>query len=161
MSSEETDAVPTNLNAIDDYYQKYSKTFLKSSSSETISSSNSATKRRDSIKYDYDSSIASDSDFDEEKAPHIIQGENLAKVNGENVESHELSHINSTAVETNKNANNVPNINSLAISNSTDVHIGNKTIYNAPVTIKQIVIRDRGPIGVESNGKINNGYEGN
>lgn len=34
---------------------------------------------------------------------------------------------------------NIPTIESVSVVNSTDVHIGNKTVYQGPVTIKQIV----------------------
>lgn len=46
-----------------------------------------------------------------------------------------------------------PNFGNLAITNSSDVHIGNKTYYQGPVTIKQILYTN----GTENGQTIANG----
>lgn len=168
MSSQELDmAVPSNLNLIHDYYRENMKNIVKldslRSSNETISSINSTHfEKRMENKIDDDSSTASNSDVEDDNIPTTNSkfANKIVKVSGDHSLNPPLpSDGNSTAVISHISNdtldNKVPNINSVAISNSSNVQFGNNTFYNAPVTI---VIKDESKL---LNGTINKSFEGN
>ncbi|KAG5675911.1 hypothetical protein PVAND_005770 [Polypedilum vanderplanki] len=156
-------AIPTSFDKINEYYRDNLKNILKSSSSETVSSITSTERKKKMSVNDYDdsSSIASDSDFEDCTNCKKSNDQVIVNVN-ENCSS-ALSNdgISATTTVCDNLQNKLQNINSVSINHSSDVHFGNKTFFNGPVTIKQIVIKDEYLRKKDdSNGVLNSGFEG-
>lgn len=181
MSREEEEldmAVPSNFDAINDYYRENLKKIIDSdtySLTESILTIHSVEIKIPEI--DDGSSTASDSDIEDlpkhfcatAKTATATTNDRLSKVNNNICSFSPLSSYNESGNATTTSTiasdnvqNKLQNINSIAISNSTDVHFGNKStsIYNGPVTIKQIVISDYLEKRDDTLGTVNKGFEG-
>lgn len=163
MSREQLDmAVPISVNAANDYYRENMNNILHSISDSTI---NSAINERELELCDYYSSTtASDSEVEDQSETGRRKRFKIQSAN----KSQELKKSEqSTGSDNNVSLQNkLQNINTIEINNSSDVHFGNKTFFNGPVTIKQIVLSnennniDNNP-NVSALGTLNQAFEGN
>jgi hypothetical protein len=159
-------AVPSNYETVNEYYRENLKRILNSSSCESVSSIESLERRKKKVSdFDHEddgSATASDSELDElEDMPKKPNDRSIAKVNNDNCSMSALSNDGSSATTFSDSLQNkLQNINSVSINNSSDVHFGNKTFYNGPVTIKQIVINDDYMKKKDESGVVNGGFEG-
>lgn len=165
MSREQLDmAVPISLEAASSYYRGNMESILSSVSDNSINSNNF--ERNQGIEDCYSissTSTASDSDIEDQ-----IQTSNTSynKNNQMFSATQGLEKVQQKSTDNEVNLHNkLQNINSVAINNSNDVHIGNKTFFNGPVTIKHIVlssenINNESNSTVQSFGAVNQGFEG-
>lgn len=136
-------ALPVNMDAVNDYYNnnKIRKTSI-TSSTETISSTNSE-------------------NFNE-KAMEMVNVEAKKRQTEVQDRTHELI-TNDVSVSASNALNDISklsqcqNLKSVNVSDSSDVHFGNKHIYNGPITIKQkIVLKD----DEKKEGVLNKSFDG-
>lgn len=158
MSKEKLDmAKPISVDAATDYYKNNIGKILNSVSTSTI---NSIGIEKDQELYDYcSSSTASDSEA--EGLQNIKEVAQNSKTNViKNTPTFEKPEQTSRQTDLDL-YNRLQKINSVQVTNSNDVHIGNKTFFHGPVTIKNIVLsHDDSNGNVESLGITNQGFEG-
>ncbi|CAG9799118.1 unnamed protein product [Chironomus riparius] len=164
MSREQLDmAVPISLEAASSYYRENMESILKSVSDTTINSNTYERNQEVEDCYSISStSTASDSDIEDQvQISKTISNKNNQSFSA--AQGLEIVQQKSTDNEVNLH-NKLQNINSVAIKNSNDVHIGNKTFFNGPVTIKHIVLNSENNndhnSNVKSFGAVNQGFEG-
>lgn len=164
MSREQLDmAVPISLEAASSYYRENMESILSSVSDTTINSNNYERNQEiDDCCSISSTSTASNSDIED----HVQISKTSSNRNNQSfsaAQGLEIVQQKSTDNEVNLH-NKLQNINSVAIKNSNDVHIGNKTFFNGPVTIKHIVLSSENSNDQNSNvksfGAVNQGFEG-
>lgn len=167
MSKLEIDATPKHcdLSAIEQYYEKHvAKLNSPTPSSRTVSSTYSV---KDSSRLDIDSvgesSTAPNSDVEELELDSVIANDRFLQ--------NDLLQSTTEAgnVIVVKNVDSAARIDSIAIQNSSDIQIGNKTFYNGSVVIKQFLLDDKlnkwrsrtsNEANGNENGVLNNGFSG-
>lgn len=164
MSREQLDmAVPISLEAASSYYRENMESILSSVSDTTINSNHYERNQEiDDCCSISSTSTASNSDIED----HVqISKTSSSKNNQSSSAAQGLEIVQQKSTDNEINLHNkLQNINSVAIKNSNDVHIGNKTFFNGPVTIKHIVLSSENSNDQNSNvksfGAINQGFEG-
>lgn len=169
-------ANPSDLKAIDSFYENNLKSIVKldspSPSQRTISSTNSIVRGIHLRDDRSGTSTDSDSDQDELELDSVPTRDkflqtsppanNLLSNDGNNVIM--VNHADSSVAHSSG-----PRINSVAIQHSSDIQFGDKTFYNGPVTIKQFLLDDRNKkwvcrpndeISQLENGSVNKGFDG-
>lgn len=149
MTDEKLDtdmAVPTNLDAVSEYYRKNLRNIIRkdslTSSSETISSIDS-NDSNNKISNAPQNDLKLNEIPAQDRAHHLLSSSDTP---------HSYMHDDILY-------NQPSNINSIAVSGSSDVQIGHRINYNGPVTIKQqIVIRDED--GTKKSNYANKGFQG-
>lgn len=139
-------AVPTNLDAVSEYYKKNLKHIMRkdslTSSSETISSTNSV-ESNNKISNATQNELKQNEISLQDRSHHLLSSSDTP-----------LSYTRDDILY-----NQPSNINSIAVSGSSEVQFGHRINYNGPVTIKQqIVVRDEE--SAKKSSYINRGFQG-
>ncbi|XP_070496512.1 peptidoglycan-recognition protein LE-like [Chironomus tepperi] len=165
MSREQLDmAVPISLQAASSYYRENMENILSSVSDTSINSNHFERNQEfDDCCSISSTSTASDSDIEDHVQISKTSSNNKNNQNFSAAQGLEIVQQKSTDNEINLH-NKLQSINSVAINNSNDVHIGNKTFFNGPVTIKHIVLSSENNNDQICNGKssgaVNHGFVG-
>lgn len=164
MSKFPDSAKPNSLQVIEQCYETHDeKSGSPASSSRTVSSTYSA---KDSVNlekgFHSEGSTAPNSDVEDLEIDGVAFADRHLN---------HFSHIpadkqNVIVINNLENAASSPRIDTIAIQNSTDIRIGNKTVYNGPVVIKQFLYDDQkrrltaNETIRSENGVANNGFLG-
>lgn len=162
-----------NLSAIEKYYENNLSSIVRlespSPSNKTVSSTNSIVNDV-ALRDDHgdSSTTASDSELEELELDSVPARDRFLRYHNEHrdqtAENNSFPNDGNVIV-VGSSDNNIaqasgPQINTVAIQNSSDIQFGNKKIYNGPVTIKQFLFDDKNNKWIRSNpenGQLENG----
>lgn len=161
-----------NLTAIEKYYENNLSSIVRlespSPSNKTVSSTSSIVNDVALRDHGDSSATASDSELEELELDSVPARDRFLRYRDEHRDQPAANNLfpnDGNVIVVGSSDNNIaqasgPQINTVAIQNSSDIQFGNKKIYNGPVTIKQFLFDDKNNKWIRSNaenGQLENG----